>query len=178
MRILAISGSLRDSSSNTILLNAMIRLAPEDVEIILYQELNELPHFNPDFDGENVARSVSSLRRRIKSADGVLISSPEYAHGVPGVLKNALDWLVSSGETVEKPFALINANPRAHHAQEQLVEILGTMAAKVYTKAAIAVPIAGKNLDENEIIADATLTTLLRSIILDFAGSIANLDKS
>ena len=175
MQILAVSGSLRDKSSNTILLQAMIRLAPNNVKIELYQELGDLPHFNPDLDTEDdTPLFVASLRRQVKSANGVLISSPEYAHGVPGALKNALDWLVSSGETVDKPLVLVNTSPRAHHAQEQLVEILKTMAAKVYTEASINVPLAGRNLDETGIVADAELSGLLRSIIAEFATSIGD----
>src|SRR5690349_21363282 len=105
MRILAISGSLREGSSNTAVLQAAAALAPLGVEIILYDGLGRLPHFNPDLDGENAVAPVAEWRARLQSADGVLISSPEYAHGVPGSLKNALDWVVGSGEFVNKPVA-------------------------------------------------------------------------
>src|ERR1041385_679915 len=98
MRILAISGSLRASSSNTALLQAAAELVPEDVEVVLYEGLGDLPHFNPDLDGETVAPAVSGWRSKLRDADGVVFSVPEYAHGVPGVLKNSLDWVVGSGE--------------------------------------------------------------------------------
>lgn len=140
---------------------------------MLYQELDGLPHFNPDLDSDgNTPFFVESLRGQIQSANGVLISSPEYAHGVPGALKNALDWLVSSGELVGKPFALINASSRSHHAQEQLAEILKTMAANIVEEASITIPFFGKSLDEAEILANIELSSLLRSAITKFVGSI------
>ena len=113
MRILAISGSLRRISSNTTLLRAIDALAPPGVEVTLYDGLADLPAFNPDFEGAEPS-SVLAFRGQLKSADGVFISSPEYAHGVPGSLKNALDWIVGSGELVDKPVAILNASPWRH----------------------------------------------------------------
>lgn len=122
----SISGSLRQVSSNTALLHAAIALSPANVEIKLYGGLGDLPHFNPDL--ELIAPSlVTDLRAQVKWSDGLVISSPKYAHGVPGLLKNALDWLVSGEEFVGKPIALFNASPRAIHAQASLTEIVTTM---------------------------------------------------
>lgn len=101
--IVAISGSLRTGSSNTAVLQAIAILAPPEVQVVLYSNLSELPHFNPDLDTETPPPAVSEFRSRLLASNGVLISSPEYAHGVPGTLKNALDWLVRSGELYEKP---------------------------------------------------------------------------
>ena len=172
MRILAISGSLREKSSNTILLNAASLIALDRVQFILCRELENLPHFNPDLDGENAPLRVVQFRNMVSQADGVVISSPEYAHGVPGSLKNALDWLVSSGEIVGKPCALVNASSRSHHAHEQLVEILTTMAAKVTIQTTIALPAAKNDLDETAIIEDQQLRNLLSVLIKDFVSSI------
>src|SRR5689334_7742067 len=110
IRIIAISGSLRSQSSNTTILKAATMLAPDGVSISLYEGLGMLPHFNPELEGAE-GPAVLDFRRRIRESDGVLISSPEYAHGVPGSLKNALDWIVGTGELVDKPVALINASP-------------------------------------------------------------------
>src|SRR5215208_5568712 len=108
LRLLAISGSLRTASSNTTVLHALRAIAPTNVTISLYDQLGDLPYFNPDLDGEmdTPPAHVATLRAQIGQADGLLISSPEYAHGVPGVLKNALDWLVSSLDFPGKPVAL------------------------------------------------------------------------
>src|SRR6187551_2419294 len=103
--ILAISGSLRTGSLNSEVLRACALLSPPPVQVTLYDGLGALPHFNPDLDVEGVVlpARVKDLRRRIGDADALLISTPEYAHGVPGSLKNALDWLVSAGEMLYKP---------------------------------------------------------------------------
>ena len=90
-------------SSNTAVLHAAARLAPAGVEVILFEGIADLPFFNPDLDGDDVPAPVGAMRALIGSVDGLLISSPEYARGVAGVLKNALDWLVGSHEFPDKP---------------------------------------------------------------------------
>ncbi len=128
MKVLAISGSLRATSSNTALLRAARRIAPAGVELELHDGLASLPHFSPDLDVDPLPGPVRELRARIASVDALMISSPEYAHGVPGSLKNALDWLVSSLEVIGKPVLLVSASPGgALHAHAQLREILCTM---------------------------------------------------
>jgi len=173
MRILAISGSLREASSNTQLLRAMAALAPEHVEIVLYGGIGALPHFNPDLDGEAAPASVVDFRTALGEADGVIISCPEYAHGVPGVLKNALDWIVGSGEFVEKPVALINASPRATHALASLTETLTMMAARIVPEASIAVPLPGRALPEGGIAADDEIADMLRRATASLALAIS-----
>lgn len=151
MRILAISGSLRSASSNTAVLLTAAALAPRGVEVTLYEGLADLPHFNPDLDttldDPRLPAPVRTLRMQVGSADGLLISSPEYAHGVPGSLKNALDWLVGSSEFPGKPVALLSTSARATHAQASLAETLRTMSADLVTDTAFVVSLAGKNLD-------------------------------
>ena len=128
MKVLAIPGSLRATSSNAALLRAAARVAPAEMEILLYEGLGALPHFSPDLDVEPLPEPVRDLRARIAAADTLFISSPEYAHGMPGVLKNALDWLVSALEALDKPVLLVSASPGgAAHAHAQLCEVLRTM---------------------------------------------------
>jgi len=167
MRILAISGSLRSASSNTALLQAAAVLAPEGVDISAYDRLGDLPHFNPDLDDEGAPapEAVADFRARLRASDAVMVSSPEYAHGVPGVLKNALDWVVGSGEFVGKPVALINASPRATHAQASLLETLTVMTATIVAEASITVPLLGRKLDAAGIAADPEFSAALRSSI-------------
>ena len=102
----------------------------------------------------------------------MLISSPEYAHGVAGVMKNALDWVVATGELVDKPVALINASPRAHHAQEALTETLVVMTARMVPEASIAVSLLGRKLPEGGLLADAEVANALRGAIQSFVRSI------
>ena len=172
MRILAISGSLRGASSNTQLLRALTALAPEGVEVSLYNGIGDLPHFNPDLDGEAAPGALTVFRAALAGADGVVFSSPEYAHGVPGVLKNALDWVVGSGEFYEKPVAIINASPRAVHALASLTETLTMMGARIVPEASIAVPLLGRAMPEGGIAADAEIADVLRKAVSDFAQAI------
>lgn len=169
MQILAISGSLRAVSSNTAVLRAAAMLAPTGVNITIYSGLGDLPHFNPDIDVDPAPNSVASFREQLKQSNGVLISSPEYAHGVPGSMKNALDWLVGSGELVGKPVALINTSPRATIALASLTEILTVMSARIIEKANITLPIAGSGLDEVGIASHPEISRSLKLVIEEFA---------
>jgi chromate reductase len=171
--ILAISGSLRTRSSNTEVLRAAALLAPASVRITLYGGLGQLPHFNPDLDVENTEAPapVQELRSRVAEADGLIISSPEYAHGVPGTLKNALDWLVSGPEILYKPIGLVSASERATHAQAALAETLRTMSTVLVTGASLALPLGGRRLDAAEIAADPDLAAQLRSALEALAGA-------
>lgn len=165
--LLAISGSLRATSSNTTVLRAAAALAPAGVEVALYAGLGDLPQFNPDLDDEGATPppAVAELRARLRAADAVMISSPEYAHGVPGALKNALDWVVGSGELVDKPVALINAAPHSRYAHPSLAETLTVMSARVVAAASPTVPIAGRGLDERGVVGDAALAGMLRAAV-------------
>jgi len=165
IRVLAISGSLRRTSSNTALLNAAAQLAPSGIEVATYEDLGQLPPFNPDLDTDTPPTPVCAFRAALQSADAVLLSSPEYAHGVPGVLKNALDWVVGSGELVDKPVALVNASSRATRAWSSLVETLSIMSARVIREASITVPLNGTGLDAERIASNPQLAGLVKSAL-------------
>jgi chromate reductase, NAD(P)H dehydrogenase (quinone) len=156
MRLLALSGSLRRASTNTAALEALARLAPEGVKVLVYRELATLPPFNPDDDVEERPKPepVEKLRTLIGASDALIIAAPEYAHGVPGALKNALDWLVASETFAGKPVALINTSPRAFHAQASLRETLATMAARIVPEAFAQLPLGAKLVTADEILAD------------------------
>jgi NAD(P)H-dependent FMN reductase len=165
--LLAISGSLRERSTNTEVLRATALLAPKAMRVALYDGLASLPHFNPDLDREGVIlpAPVQELRAQIAAADGLLICSPEYAHGVPGALKNALDWLVSGPEMPHKPIGLLNASPRSTHAQASLAETLRTMSAVLVPGASIELSLGGRRLDAAGIAADPGLARPLRAAL-------------
>ena len=171
LHILAISGSLRAASTNTALLRAAAHLAPAGIEISLFEGLGQLPLFNPDIEATEPP-PVARLRQQIKEADALLIASPEYAHGVSGVIKNALDWMVSGEEFVNKPVALLNAAPRASHAYAALRETIGVMSARIIDKACITVPILGSNLDVNDIAAHPEISAALRAAIVALTEAI------
>jgi NAD(P)H-dependent FMN reductase len=163
VRILAISGSLRAGSSNSRVLAAVAALAPAGVELIRYDGLGDLPHFNPDVESRGLPPSVAALREQVAQADAIIISSPEYAHGVPGSLKNALDWLVSGVELPGKPVGLFNASPTATYAHAALVEILTTMSARVVAGATVTLPLGAKRLNAAGMIADGRIAATLRA---------------
>ena len=172
MRILAVSGSLRANSSNTELLRAVAILAPEGIEVSLFDGLGDLPHFNPDLDGDAVTHAVKDWRSRLLAADGVVFSVPEYAHGVPGTLKNALDWVVGGNELVGKPVTLFNASPRGAYAQASLTETLTVMSAQVLSAASVTLQLLGKSASASQIAADPAVSAALRSGIEAFAFAI------
>jgi chromate reductase len=157
IRLLAISGSLRRASTNTAVLEALALLAPEGVKVLVYRDLAKLPPFNPDEDIEDEPKPepVETLRELVRASDALVIAAPEYAHGLPGVLKNALDWLVASETFAGKPTVLINASPRAFHAQASLREILSTMAARLLPEAFAWISLTGKTVTAENILADA-----------------------
>jgi chromate reductase, NAD(P)H dehydrogenase (quinone) len=165
-RILALSGSLRAKSSNKSLLQAMIALAPANVSITLFDGLGELPYFNPDLDTEtDLPPTAREFRTLIGQMDAVVICSPEYAHGIPGVLKNALDWLVGSLEFPNKAVALINASAHSNHAHAALIEVLSTMSARIISDASPRIPVVKTRSDETSLLADPAVTNQLSMVI-------------
>ncbi len=131
VKILAISGSTRTASSNLNLIKAITEIASEIFIINIYKGMSDLPHFNPDLDNENVPTQVTNFRKQLRDADGILICTPEYAIGVPGTLKNAIDWTVSSMEFSQKPVALITASLSGEKAHKSLLGTLLIIEAKI-----------------------------------------------
>jgi chromate reductase len=175
IRILAISGSLRARSSNTAILRAFTGLVPPHVEVELEASLAALPHFNPDLDGEGAIppATVAAFRTRLAAADGVVICSPEYAHGVPGALKNALDWLVSVSGLAGKPAVVIGASPSGGEwAYAQLTEILSTMAWRVLTESSLRVQFSQGLLSPSGEVSDPALLAALRKSVDDLLDAI------
>lgn len=177
IRILAISGSVRAASTNSALLRAAAQAAPEGVEVRLYEGLSSLPLFNPDHT-ENLPPAVAELRCLALACDGLLISSPEYAHGVPGGMKNALDWMVGWGELAFKPVALYNTSPYGEHAKAALAEILVTMSLRLVPEAALTVQLRGSKPEEAAPkLATPEVRASLRRSLEVFARLIESLPK-
>ncbi len=174
MRVLAISGSLRKGSTNTAALQALARLAPDGVKVLVYRDLARLPPFNPDDDVEDKPKPepVGTLRKLVGASDAIVIAAPEYAHGLPGALKNALDWLVASETFAGKRVALINASPRAFHAEASLRETLATMAARFVPEACASLPLTGKPVTADDILADAACFRRLKDSLGALIGAL------
>ncbi len=108
--IFALSRSLRQGSANHVILKYLAKLASANISYTIYNGLREITPSDPGLDNDTPPASVADLRKQLSEADGIIICTPEYAFGVPGALKNALDWMVSSGSFVGKPTALITAS--------------------------------------------------------------------
>ena len=178
MKILGISGSLQGASSNTVLLRHAGEVVPAGVEFATFDALGGLPHFNPDLDdldGGIAPPPVLDFRDRLRASRGVLFATPEYAHGMPGALKNALDWLVGSGELAGKPVAVLSAAPNSTggiRAQVALVQTLVVMDALFVD--ALAVPFVRKKLDgRGRLVHEPTLRRIegLIRALAEVAGS-------
>tara|TARA_Y100000815_G_scaffold11058_5_gene9932 strand:+ start:40114 stop:40644 length:531 start_codon:yes stop_codon:yes gene_type:complete len=154
VRLLALSGSLRSDSSNTTLLHAFSENAPEGITVKIFEGLGDLPLFSPDKEAET-PDSVLRLAAAVEVCDGILISCPEYAHGIPGAFKNALDWLVSRFEIPGKPAMLVHASTRNVYLREHLREVLRTISCRLYPEPEFEVHLIRK--DRPEI--DAILST-------------------
>lgn len=143
MRFLGISGSLRRTSTNSMLLRAFARNAPAPLAMGLFDGIGELPIFNPDLENE-VHPAVERLGAAVSGADGLVFACPEYAHGIPGGLKNALDWLVSRFEIPGKPVMVVHASTRSSTSREHLREVLRTMSCRVFGGSEFEIHLIGK----------------------------------
>ncbi len=151
MKLLAIAGSVREESYNRALVRAMQQQCPEGSTMTVYDRIQDIPIFHPDVADDDLPESVQQLGSMIRDADGVIISTPEYAHGIPGALKNMLDWFVSSDALVFKPVVATSVSTsglggvRSH---SPLVLILFAMNARVVVEGSINVPDAQCKFDD------------------------------
>jgi chromate reductase, NAD(P)H dehydrogenase (quinone) len=169
MKVLALCGSLRAASMNAALLRATAQLTPAGITVEIFLGLARLPLFNPDLE-VSIPEPVARLHAAIADCDALLISSPEYAHGVTAVIKNALDWLVSFEAFVDKPVAIFNASPRSVHADAALRETLITMSADLIVDACIALPLRSTGITEQAILESAYAAEIRRALKTLAAG--------
>ncbi len=146
MRVLGISGSLRQGSLNTALLRAAAERLPAGVELIPFQGLREIPPYDADLELAETPEAVRELRQAIREADAVLVATPEYNHSIPGVLKTALDWASRpAGQSAlnGKPAAVVGASTGmfgAVWAQAETRKVLGALGGRVVEA---ELPVAG-----------------------------------
>jgi chromate reductase len=167
MRVLAISGSLRDASNSTALLRALREEAPEGVEVILWDGLKSIPPYDQDDDIIPAPAPAATFRELVREVDAVFFATPEYNSSIPGALKNALDWgsrPLATNAFRNKPVAVISSSAGAFGgvwAAAELRKVLGAMGARV-TEAELAVGHAHEKLDDEGHLADDDLRTGLR----------------
>jgi len=167
--IVAIPGSLRAGSSNHAILNYLGSLVPAGINYLIYDGLAQLPHFDPGLDNENLPAAVSELRKLLAEADGVIICSPEYAYGVPGSLKNLLDWTVGSDSLEGRPLALITASTGGEHAHAALKLVLkSALGANLSEGTALLIPFVRSKINGNGNIVDTGTKESLQNVFTAF----------
>ena len=167
-KVLAISGSTRLNSSNHKLISAIAALAADQMEVTIFKGIDVLPHFNPDRVDDNVTKEVENFRRQLRNADGVIICTPEYAHGVPGSLKNAIDWTVSTSEFSHKPTMLITASTDGRFGHSALLETLGVIEAENIDQLQMVIQFIRTKISEDNRITDELTLHQVRELIENF----------
>lgn len=171
-KILAISGSTRLKSINLALLKAIAGLSVTRLHMTFFSGLENLPQFNPDSDGENVTKEVDDFRQLLKDSEGVIICTPEYAHGVPGALKNAIDWTISSCSFPYKPTMLITASTGGHYGHKALLETLRAIEAKNIDNMQMVIPFAKSKISMENTITDGQTLDEVKTLIAKLIDTI------
>lgn len=174
--ILAISGSLRKESVNLRLISLLQQLSSDDLNIVVFEQLGEIPFFNPDIEA-NPNNAVLALRKQIDAADLVLIASPEYAHGITGVLKNALDWLVGSGEFTDKLTALPMVTERSEHSPIILKEVITVMGGNVDSDLSPVIKIPHQETDLSVLLDNEVITCNIKAFLKQITATLHSNEK-
>lgn len=179
IKVLGISGSLSPTSAGTAILKKLAELSSDDISFSLSESIGNLPHFSPHLDNENLPESVSLFRKSLQRADVIVICTPEYAHSIPGSLKNALDWVVSSGEFVNKPVGVISTSPSGAGgklANDGLVYLLNVLSAKVQEKLVMIVPHIRLKVNQNGEMIDSDFESLLKEYLEKIKSLMENMN--
>ncbi|MGN6397032.1 MAG: NADPH-dependent FMN reductase [Mucilaginibacter sp.] len=171
-QIFAIPGSLRSGSSNHNILNFLRKLSPASVNFAICDELATIPPFDPGNDNDTPPESVTEFRDLIAEANGIIICTPEYAFGIPGQLKNALDWTVSSGSFSGKPTALITASTSGENAHTALLKVLGAIDANLSDDTTLLISYIRSKLDAAGNITDADTEEKIKTVFNNLLNSI------
>jgi len=162
--VIAICGSTKAASTNLSLIKAVTALAKDHFDITLFDGLTDIPHFNPDLDTETPPATVTNFRQALRNADGILICTPEYAMGVPGTLKNAIDWTVSSMEFSHKPVALITASSLGQKGHASLLETLKVIEASMVPETQLLISFIKTKVKDDTIVDESVKTQVLELI--------------
>jgi len=179
-RLIGISGALRRASFNTALLNAAIELAPPGCELVA-GSIRGIPLYDGDVEAsEGIPPAVAALKDQIAQADGLVLFTPEYNNGIPGVFKNAIDWLSRPGSDIPrvfggKPVALCGASPGGFGtimSQNAWLPVLRTLQTDFWSGGRLMVARANTLMDAEGKLADEATRTRLAQFIADFAAHV------
>ena len=166
LKVLAICGSTRANSANLLLLQHLQTIAAPYFNISIYTALDQLPHFNPDLDTDFPPAEIRELRRLVEKADGIIICTPEYVFSIPGSLKNALEWFVSTTLLSDKPTTLITASSSGEFAHKELKLIMDTLGARSTEDMALLIKSIKSKMSASGEISSSELITQLQRVVL------------
>jgi len=177
--IVGISGSLRRRSYNAGLLRAAAGMMPEGANLTIVS-IAGVPLYDADVEARGIPVAVSAIKDAMAAADGVLLATPEYNNGIPGVFKNAIDWCSRPAEDIGRvfggrPFAVIGASPGGFGtilSQDAWLPVLRTLRAQLWTGGRLMIPGAGKVFDDEGDLTDAAVKQKLKQFLDGFVGSI------
>jgi chromate reductase, NAD(P)H dehydrogenase (quinone) len=168
IKVFAITGSTRKNSSNYKILKFISENIRAEFEIEIFEDLASIPHFNPDLDTESPPKEVQEFRDKIMQADGVLICTPEYVFSLPGSLKNALEWCVSTIVFSDKKTGLITASASGEMGHEQLTLIMKTLEAKFNDETKLLIQGVRGKIDEKGKMIHEETKVALQNFICNF----------
>jgi NAD(P)H-dependent FMN reductase len=173
MKILAISGSMRRGSSNSFLLQSIANIAKPEFECHMATGLDSLPIFSPDLEGAKTPLQVVDFVSMVAESAGIIISSPEYVRAIPSGLKNAIDWLVSRDEIINKPIAIVHASRRGDDMLDSLRSVLSTVSQQFCSSCFLRIPLMSQSAEEmTNTITKPENNILLREFVRDYHGYI------
>jgi chromate reductase len=167
-KILAISGSTRKQSSNLTIIKKIQELTTNNWEMTICDYPEQLPHYNPDLDTEFASELVNAFRKAVRESDGILICTPEYAMGIPGTLKNALDWTVSAGSFSQKSVAVITASSLGEKAHESLIGTIRIIDAKLPDETTLLISNIRTKFDADGELVDVETLRKIQELISHF----------
>jgi NAD(P)H-dependent FMN reductase len=170
-KILAISGSTRKDSSNEKLIKFIGEISSELFKISSF-DISSLPYFNQDTDNSKIPKTVKAFREAIEDADGVLICTPEYVFSIPGILKNAIEWTVSTVVFSDKPTAIITASSSGIKAHESLLLVMKTVGAKMSDTSALLIQSIKSKTNKEGRLTDLSTLQQLEELIHSLNNSI------
>lgn len=170
-RVLAISGSTRKGSSNESILRYLSNRHGDIVDMDLFDAIDRLPHFNPDHDKDLIPDAVVDFRKRIEEAEGILICTPEYIFALPGVLKNAIEWTVSTTILSDKPLAFIVASGIGEETFKSLTLIMNTVGARVAAGSRLLIQGGRAKVDSTGTVVDFRTSEDLEMLMKSFVHS-------
>lgn len=163
--IFVINGSASDNSSNERLIDNIKKLSEGNLDLIVFNDLKALPHFDPKLSSDNPPEAIMNFRKDIEQADGVIICTPEYIFSIPSGLKNAIEWCVSTLVFTDKPLGIITASAQGEKGHAELKMIMGVVGAKFTEETTLLIQgIKGKVSDRGGITHPATSADLLKFI--------------